>query len=880
MSSNIISKVAQSLCKLGRGVRNGWNWYKGQYKGRPWWYKTITAIWSFFAFVIFYCFAVYFNLFWLFGKSPSIEDIINPKTAAASEIYSADGKLLGKYFNENRSPVPYDSISPAFFEALVSTEDERFFQHHGIDYRGMFAAAKDATHGHARGASTITQQLVKNMFRVRTQYSTGLLGKVPGLRIVIMKSKEIIIARLIEMFCDKKQILEMYANTVDFGSNAFGIKTAAKTYFSTTPLDLKPEEAAVLVGLLKATSAYNPKINPENSKKRRNTVLSNMYSHRAMLSERFGDVYIADKQTLERLQNKPIDLKFSVENAYDGQALYFREALKDYMEKNFPDLDVYSDGLKIYTTLDSRMQQYAEKAVHDQMKVVQRNFDAHWRGVGDPWCDEKGQVIPGFIEDKVRKTDTYKMLQARFPNNPDSVDYYLNKPHDVTLYSYDGPVHKTMSTIDSLKYMVKFMHTGFVAMEPETGYVRAYVGDIDFKTWKYDKVRSMRQPGSTFKLFVYATAMKQGLTPADTRKDEYIRMRVYDKFKHDSVYWQPHNANGRFSNAEMPLRSAFARSVNTIAVKLGQEVGISNVIQTAQDMGIKSPLDDNPSLALGSNDVNLFELVNAYGTIADDGIHQEPVMVTKIVDADGNTIFEAKQEEGTRALPQTAAFYMQKLLEAGVRDAGGTSQTLGAGMYLGPFSNQLDMGGKTGTSNNHSDAWFVGVTPSLVAGAWVGGEYRSIHFRTGALGQGSRTALPIVAQFFRSVMDDASLRGKYQRKYGMPPSDVAPSTYEAVYNAPAAKNDSLSSDSLSVNEEYDDENLLGGEGHSEGHEAGTDAAESHNENAATHKEGNAHNNNAASSVSSSQGSAQSATKKEKKEKKSKKNNNNPEAFFD
>ena len=202
MSSNIISKVAQSLCKLGRGVRNGWNWYKGQYKGRPWWYKTITAIWSFFAFVIFYCFAVYFNLFWLFGKSPSIEDIINPKTAAASEIYSADGKLLGKYFNENRSPVPYDSISPAFFEALVSTEDERFFQHHGIDYRGMFAAAKDATHGHARGASTITQQLVKNMFRVRTQYSTGLLGKVPGLRIVIMKSKEIIIARLIEMFCD------------------------------------------------------------------------------------------------------------------------------------------------------------------------------------------------------------------------------------------------------------------------------------------------------------------------------------------------------------------------------------------------------------------------------------------------------------------------------------------------------------------------------------------------------------------------------------------------------------------------------------------------------------------------------------------------------
>ena len=808
----VIGWVLASFRWIGRGFRACWRWYRGQYAGRPWWYKIFTFLWSFLAFIAFYIFAVVFNLFWLFGKSPSINDIIHPKTAAASEIYSADGKVLGKFFNENRSPVPYDSISPVFFQALISTEDERFYQHHGIDYQGLFAAAKDAAQGRARGASTITQQLVKNMFRVRTHYSTGLLGQIPGVGILVMKSKEMIIATEIEMLCNKQEILEMYANTVDFGSNAFGIKTAAKTYFNTTPKELKTEEAAVLVGLLKATSAYNPRINPQNSLKRRNVVLNNMYTHRKQLKERFGQVYVADKQTLNQLQEQPIQLNFNVESAYDGKALYFRDAVKDYIDEKCPELDVYSDGLKIYTTLDSRMQEYAEKAVHEQMKKVQQNFDRHWRGLGDPWRDEKGQLIPGFIEDKLRKTDAYKMLQARFPNNPDSVEYYLNKPHKVKLFSYDGEKEEFMSTVDSLRYMIKFMHTGFVAMEPETGHVKAYVGDIDFKTWKYDKVKSMRQPGSTFKLFVYATAMKQGLTPSDARKDEYIRMEVYDKRKNETTVWQPHNANGHFTNANIPLRSAFAQSINTIAVKLGQEVGIPNVIQTAHDMGIKSPLDDIPSLPLGASDVNLFELVSAYGTVANGGVHVEPVLVTKIVDSEGNVVFEAKHEE-MRALPQKAAFYMQKLLEAGVRDGGGTSQTLRAGMYLGPFFAHLDMGGKTGTSNNHSDAWFVGVTPSLVGGAWVGGEYRSIHFRTGALGQGSRTALPVVAQFMRSVMEDPQLRGKYLHKYGMPPEDVDVSTWQATYVPREEETDSLSGDSLGLEEGVVDDDLMGGEGH-------------------------------------------------------------------
>lgn len=796
------------FAKLWTPFRKAGSWYKHQYVGKPWWYKIFTVAWSFIAFLIFYAFAVYFNFLWLFGKSPSISDIIHPKTVAASEIYSADGKLLGKYFNENRSPVPYDSISPAFFQALISTEDERFYKHHGIDFPGLFAAAKDATQGRARGASTITQQLVKNMFRVRTHYSTGLLGNIPGVRLLIMKSKEMIIASLLETNCSKEEILEKYANTVDFGSNAYGIKTAAKTYFNTTPSALTAEESAVLVGLLKATSYYNPKLNPENSLRRRNTVLDNMYSHRDMLGEHFKDIYVADRETLSRLQAKPLNLNYNVENAYDGEALYFREAVKDCIEENCPDLDVYSDGLKIYTTLDSHMQKYAEDAVCSQMERVQQNFDRHWRGMGDPWRDEKGDVIPYFLEDKIKSTDTYKILQARFPNNPDSVQYYLHKPHSVKLFTYKGERVQVMSSMDSLRYMLNFMHTGLVAMEPETGHVKAYVGDIDFKTWKYDKVKSMRQPGSTFKLFVYSAAMKQGKTPADTEKDAYIQMEVYDPKKKTTTIWRPHNANGRFTNAEMPLRAAFAQSINTVAVRLGQDVGIANVARTAHDMGIKSPLDETPSLALGSSDVNLFELVNAYGTVANNGIHVEPVLVTKILGSDGEVVFEAKKTE-ERALPQTAAFYMQQLLKAGVTDGGGTSQTLGAAMYLGIYGKNLDMGGKTGTSNNHSDAWFVGVTPGLVAGAWVGGEYRSIHFRTGALGQGSRTALPIVAQFLRSVMDDGNLRGKYCHKYGLPPENIEPGTYQVSYSAGVSEPDSLASDSLDLEADSIQDNIMG-----------------------------------------------------------------------
>lgn len=771
----MLSKIKKLFIWLWGKAKGFWPWYKALYKGRTWYMKTLIGIASAIIAFILYLGAVDINFLWLFGKSPGFLTIMHPAPHQASEIYSADGVLIGKYFNENRTPVKYEDVNPEFWKTLIDTEDERFYHHFGIDFPGLFAAAKDAMmHHDARGASTLTQQLAKNMFRTRTNYSTGLLGYIPGVRMLIMKSKEWIIATKLEMVYKKKEILTMYANTVDFGSNAYGIKTACKTYFDTTPDKMTIEQGAVLVGMLKATTSYNPISNPKNSLKRRNVVLANMVRH--------GDLTQAQCDSISKI---PIKLKFSVEDNYDGQALYFRQAVADYLRDWCKDngYDLYNSGLKIYTTIDTRMQKYAEDAARKQMTIVQNNFNNHW-GNKDPWIDENGNVIPGFIEDKVQRLPIYKYLVSRYNANPDSVTYYLNKPHKVKVFDYkNGTIEKEMSTIDSLKYMVKFMHCAFVAMEPQTGAVKAWVGDIDFKTWKYDKVTAMRQPGSTFKLFVYTEAMNQGIVPCDKRRDEYISMRVFDKIKNEEVTWTPSNANGSFSGDSIPLKSAFAKSINSIAVKLGQEVGIKNVIKTAHDMGINSPLDDTPSLALGSSDVNLLELVNAYCTVPDNGKHHAPVLVTRIVDKDGNEVYTAATEE-KQAIPYKSAFLMQQMLMGGLREPGGTSQSLWA--FIGKVRD-TDFGGKTGTSNNHSDAWFVGVSPKLVVGAWVGGEYRSIHFRTGALGQGSRTALPICGYFLQSVYNDPNF-AKYHGKFAKPTdADIRSAMYTCDSYVPKVK---------------------------------------------------------------------------------------------
>lgn len=804
-----LQKTGKALLWLWHKMREWWHrfwsWYKGLYRGRPWYVKTLAVIGTMMSLFIIYLVMVATNFLWLFGSSPSLSEIMNPKTANASYVYSADGVLIGKYFSENRTPVRYEDVNPMFFQTLIDTEDERFYEHKGIDFQGLGAAVKDmVVHRKGRGASTITQQLVKNMFRVR-KTSTGLLGKIPGVSLVIMKTKEWILATEVELvYNDKQRILEMYANTVDFGNNAYGIKTAAKVYFNTTPKELTTDQCAVLVGILKGTTLYNPRRNPDNCLKRRNVVLHNLLDHKHLTQAEYNS-----------LSALPLGIQYTPEEETSGIGSYFKQAVIDELKDWCADdgYDLYTDGLEIHTTLDTRVQRHAESAVTDQMRRIQDSFDDHWGGK-DCWVDEEGNVIDGFLQNAVERSDYYKQLEAQFTENYDSIEYYLNKKRKVHLFDYNGGHDAEMSAIDSVRYMLHFMHCGMVAMDPVTGEVKAWVGDVDYKTWKYDKVRAEHQPGSTFKLFVYAAAMENGMRPCDRRRDQAFDTLVRNKQTNELEHWAPHNANGRFSGADMTLRQAFAQSVNTVAVRVGDDVGVDRVAATAVAMGINSPLDETPALNLGASDVNLLDLVNGYSTVVRDGMMIEPVLVTRIyqTDADGDKklVYESKKvkPEPVRAISHRAAYFMLKMLEAGRTDVGGTSMAMN--QYM---PGDIDFGAKTGTSNNHSDAWFVVVTPRLVVGCWVGGEYRQIHFRTGALGQGSRTALPIVGTFMNRLLNDRAFIDLHRR---FSHDQMLDRVAELCSNEPMEP-DSLDIDSLAIDSlemyDFDDDDFLGPDTH-------------------------------------------------------------------
>ena len=785
-------KLRNLLSSILPFIKSGWqkfiSWRKYRYerfKHLPWYRKignmALTFCWMFLLFL----FLVDINFLWLFGKSPTLHSISHPDQSLATEIISADGKVIGKYFTENRMSVEYDEISPIIIQTLITTEDERFYDHFGIDFQGVFAAVKDMTQGNARGASTITQQLVKNMYKTRNQYSKGLFGHIPGIKLLIMKTKEWVTAVKIEIFYTKKEILTMYFNTVDFGSNSFGIRTAAKTYFKTTPAKLNYEQSATLIGLLKATTSYNPKINPKRSKERRNVVLQNLVTHK-----------VITQQQCDSLKEIPIQLNFSVEQSYDGEALHFRSYLAKYLEEweEANGYDIYSDGLKIYVTLDSRLQKYAEEAVEKQMRTVQRRFFDHWRGQ-NPWQDEKHNDIPNFIEDKAKKTKAYASLSEKFGGNKDSIFKYLNIPHRTKVFDYDL-IEKdtTLSVMDSIRYMNHFMHTSFVAMEPNTGNVKAWVGDINFKFWQYDKVaQSKRQPGSTFKLFVYTAAMLHGKAPCDKITDKRVTWEYEENGETKS--WTPHNANGTYLGYSMTLKHAFARSINTVAVQLAQEVGIPEIIKTAHLLGIKTPLDNKPSTCLGSSDVSLLELVNSFGTVVNEGMYHDPILVSRIEDKNGKVIYQAATEQ-KRVISYETAWLMTEMLKGGMTEPGGTTQAL---WEWDLFNYNTDFGGKTGTSSNHSDAWFVGVTKNLIGGAWVGGEHRSVHFRTGQLGEGSRTALPIFGLFMEKVLKDENFK-QYRGKFPTKPKEKILRSYNCHTYIPrdTTAHDSTSADDISL----------------------------------------------------------------------------------
>lgn len=719
-----------------------------RFRGLPLWRKVANGFFTFLWIFLLYLILVDVNFMWLFGKSPSLSSLTNPPHSISSEIISADNQLIGKYFNENRKLVTFDEISPEMINTLISTEDRRFYKHVGIDFRGLGAAFVDGIRGRPRGASTITQQLVKNMFKTRSYYSTGVLGSLPGLRIPIIKTKEWSAAIKLEIFYPKKKILEMYLNTVSFGSNAYGIHTASKTYFDTTPDQLNYEQSAVLVGLLKAITAYNPYLNPDRSKQRRNVVINQLVENE----------YVSRLEA-DSLKQLPLVINYNVEKPNEGVAPYFRNYLTRFLE-NWGDAngyDIYSDGLKIYVTIDSRMQRYAEEAVRKQMSRLQKNFFAHWSGQS-PWRDEKGRELVNFIPELTKTTNVYKSLHRQFQGDEDSIQKYLNIPKKIKVFDYAGGSKEfTMSSMDSIRYMNHFLHCGFMAMEPDTKHIKAWVGDVDYNYWQYDKVaQSKRQPGSTFKLFVYAAAMLAGKSPCDLIEDSPF---TWGKGQHA---WTPRNANGTYSYSPTTLKRAFAQSINTVAAKLADEVGISNVASAARLLGINSKLEEVPTLSLGASDVSLLEMVNSYSTIVGEGMYMEPVVVAKIVDSDGYTIYEHKPKPRS-VLTYENAFLMTEMLKGSMTEPGGTSRAL---WNYDLMRWDTEFGGKTGTSSNYSDAWYIGVTPKLVGGSWVGAEHRSIHFRNGSMGQGSRTALPVFAYFMEKVLADKEL--DYRAKFPEP----------------------------------------------------------------------------------------------------------------
>jgi len=722
-------------------------------KGLKWYWKIPKIVMNSLILVLIFAFLVNINFLWLFGRTPSVNEVYNPDQNIASELYSADGKLIGKFFNENRVPVKLNEVSPIFVKVLINTEDVRFYEHHGVDMKATFAIFWSMFKGEKRGGSTLTQQLVKNMYKTRAKDSRGLLGHIPFVNTVVAKIKEVITSVKIEMNYSKDEILLMYLNTVDFGNNTFGIKTAAKTYFNKKPALLNMQESAVLVGLLKAPTYYNPLQNRKNSVKRRNAIFQQLSKNE-----------IITKKGADSLSKLPIELDYNVEENYDGEAIYFRQSVANYLKKWLKEnkIDLYGDGIKIYTTLDSRMQKYAEEATQAHMKSLQKRFFNHWDGE-NPWRNNAGVEIPNFLENEVKKGKQYAYLAKKYKANNDSINYYLNLKKRMTVFTWRGDKDTTLSTMDSLRYYKHILQAGFLAMEPQTGYVKAWVGGPNFNYFKYDHVRQFkRQPGSTFKAFVYAAAMElNGWAPCDMIKDEAATINYVEKGVKKS--WTPNNAEGVYSGRTVTLKNAFARSINSVSVQLTNELGWRKVIEIAHKLGITSSLADVPSICLGSSDVSLYELLAAYCPLVNEGYRADPVLVTKITDRKGKILFEYKPKK-ERVLTYETSFLMTQLLLGGLSEPGGTTGALWEHKI---FDWDTDFGGKTGTSSQQSDGWFIGVTPNLIAGVWVGNDDRSIHFRNMDEGEGCKTATPIFGKFFERLLPDdrfAQYRGRFPKK--------------------------------------------------------------------------------------------------------------------
>ncbi|MCI0921280.1 penicillin-binding protein 1A [Sphingobacterium rhinopitheci] len=681
--------------------------------------------------------AVQLNFLGLFGYSPTESDIVMPTLNVASELYTADSVLIGRYFEEDRDPVAFDSISKHVIDALIATEDIRFYKHRGVDFMGLVSGAVSTIKGDPRGASTITQQLAKNLFKTRYANSQGYLSKIPGVRLLVNKYKEWMTAYKLETKYSKDQILTMYLNTVSFSNNAYGIKMASLRYFNKLPSKLSINESALLVGMLKGTTIYNPIRNPKNAIKRRNTVLSQL--------EKSGYISKAEELSLSK-DSLVLDLSF--QDNIDANDSYLRNAVERWLDKWSQDneIDINTAGLKIYTTIDSRMQKIAEMVVAQKMTELQRRLNNAWANE-EPWRDKEGNVIPEFLENQARKLPIYTALMKEYNNNEEDVFSVLREKKKMEVFTWRGMEEVNYSTMDSLKHYIMMLNTGMMAMNPYDGKIKVWVGGINHQFYKFDHVnQSKRQAGSTFKPFAYMAALESGMSPCDQFEDKPVRIEFNNKNGVSEV-WEPKNADWSVSHQNMSLRWAMARSLNTITAQVTEAVGWDKVVEIAHKCGIDSKLESVPSVGLGSNDVSVYEMVRAYATFMNAGKRIEPILVSKIVDADGHIIAEFTTEEKQVITPENA-WLMTYMLRGTVEEPRGTSQAL---WEWDLFKQGNEIGGKTGTSSDYVDAWYMGVTKDLVAGVWVGCDEQSIHFKNSATGEGSKTALPIYALFMEEM---------------------------------------------------------------------------------------------------------------------------------
>lgn len=704
-------------------------------------FNYITKFWLIFAVMAGLVFLFFYGVAheW-FGPMPSFQELENPETNLSSEIYSSDGQLLGTYYIENRSNVQYDDLPPHLVEALLAIEDIRFEKHSGVDTKALFRVAYGVLTGNYKGGgSTLTQQLAKNLF------PRGNLSKP---ELVMRKFKEWVTATKLERNYSKQEILAMYLNTVPFGSQSYGIKAAAKTFFNKETDSLNLEESALLVGLIKGPTWYSPVRNYDRSLERRNLVLSQMSKYGFITQEEYDSV-----------SQLPIDLsRFGIRDHKSGPATYFREILRmemrewcaSHFKADGTPYDLYKDGLKIYTTIDSRMQQYAEEALITHLRDdLQPAFYTHWEGHENAPFDfeeeEAGEQIERLMQLAMRWSERYRVLREQ--DMPmDSIERIFNTPTRMRVFSWEGEIDTVMTPMDSIRYYKFFLQGGLLSMEPATGHVKAYVGGIDYRHFKYDHVKlTRRQVGSTFKPFLYTLAMQEGeFSPCSKVANVQYSVDLYD-----GTIWAPRNSSSKRVGEEVTLKWALANSNNWISAFLIKRYSPQSVIKIARKMGVTAEMEAVPAIALGTPDISLWEMTGAFNTFANKGVFIEPIMVTRVEDKYGNIIEEFIPEKN-EAMSEETAYLMLELMKGVVYSGTGIRLRFKYG-----FTNPI--AGKTGTTQNQSDGWFMGITPELTTGTWVGAEDRSVHFRTIGLGQGANMALPIWALYMQKVYADPDL---------------------------------------------------------------------------------------------------------------------------